>query len=380
MGKLVLRYRLRGLAKAKAPRIATVESIPERDSRQLEMNELREIYNNNNINNNNNNNHHYHHYHHHHPPPSPPTTITTTSTQWQSSRRLLGDFLGVTDYETNKAAFWFLDTIALQVLRYRDNLDDHYRSVLISWLAGEMKLIRDKKLLREYFFEEMRTLFLRVAEKISAGDQLLHWELLIDECSNVLPDHLAIDESAASGAKYLITNKLPEELATEDAERASRENQLSSAQENLQDRNHRNRHKKGSSLPSLSRYANELRYALVYAVFVTQIEMHTFYMPRTFRVPREIKLAEAPFDVQLRERLEKRAVELTTGIRNGKRQTRTTIRINNQTIDELKATAPRTPPSSLHEDEVLADNRRFILPLIEAKEAAQIFETLTGNM
>lgn len=61
------------------------------------------------------------------------------------SCRSLGDLLGVTDYETNKAAFWFLDTIALQVLRYRDNLDDHYRSVLISWLAGEMKLIRGIK-------------------------------------------------------------------------------------------------------------------------------------------------------------------------------------------------------------------------------------------
>lgn len=57
-------------------------------------------------------------------------------------RRLLGDLLGVTDYKTNKAAFWFLDTIALQVLRYKDDLDDHYKGILISWLAGEMKLIR----------------------------------------------------------------------------------------------------------------------------------------------------------------------------------------------------------------------------------------------
>jgi len=41
MGKPVLRSRLRGAAKkAKAPRITTAESIPECDSRQLEMNEL----------------------------------------------------------------------------------------------------------------------------------------------------------------------------------------------------------------------------------------------------------------------------------------------------------------------------------------------------
>lgn len=40
---------------------------------------------------------------------------------------------------------------------------------------------------------------------------------------------------------------------------------------------------------------------------------------------------------------------------------------------------PLTPPSSLMEDEVLADNRRFILPLIEANEAAQIFEMHAGK-
>jgi len=55
---------------------------------------------------------------------------------------LLGDLLGVKNYEINKAAFWFLDIVALQVLRYKNCLDDHYRSILISWLAGEMKLIR----------------------------------------------------------------------------------------------------------------------------------------------------------------------------------------------------------------------------------------------
>lgn len=48
--------------------------------------------------------------------------------------------------------------------------------------------------------------------------------------------------------------------------------------------------------------------------------------------------------------------------------------------DELNATVLLTPPSSLNEDEILAENRRFILPLIEAKEAAQVFETHTGNV
>lgn len=71
------------------------------------------------------------------------------------------------------------------------------------------------------------------------------------------------------------------------------------------------------------RYANELRYTLVYAVFVTQIEMRTFYMPHTLRVPREVLLADSAggsFALQLRERLEKTAVEQTAGARNGKKR------------------------------------------------------------
>lgn len=84
--------------------------------------------------------------------------------------------------------------------------------------------------------------------------------------------------------------------------------------------------KRGASLLFSCRYANELRYALVYAVFVTQIEMRTFFIPHAVRVPREIKLADSTkgsFDTQLRERLEKSAIELAIGIRDGKKRKRT---------------------------------------------------------
>lgn len=86
----------------------------------------------------------------------------------------------------------------------------------------------------------MRTLFLRVAERISAGGRLLHWELLVDECSNVLAD-LSIDESTASSAKYLIANASPEGLTAEDTERASQGNQLPFVQGNFKDRDYANR-------------------------------------------------------------------------------------------------------------------------------------------
>lgn len=57
----------------------------------------------------------------------------------------------------------------------------------------------------------------------------------------------------------------------------------------------------------LNRYANELRYALIYAVFAQPIQVQIFHMPHTVRLPRQIKLADpgGTFDLQLRERLEK---------------------------------------------------------------------------
>ncbi|XP_039314327.1 uncharacterized protein LOC105206664 isoform X2 [Solenopsis invicta] len=258
---------------------------------------------------------------------------------------LLGDLLGVEDYKTNKAAFWFLDAIALQVLRYKNCLDDHYRSVLISWLAGEMKLIRDRKLLREDFFKEMRILFLCVTEKLSSNDRLLHW----DEYSKIMSQNPSTDASANNEAEYLITNKLSEkELITKDDKYMSQENKFfflerelkdhnssNSAINNLQERSSMNV-KTSENLrtdvfansntaigtfnltnPSdvldiiveatYNMYANELRYALIYAVFAQPIQVQIFHMPHTVRLPRQIKLADpgGTFDLQLRERLEK---------------------------------------------------------------------------
>ncbi|KYN00622.1 hypothetical protein ALC62_08589 [Cyphomyrmex costatus] len=73
-------------------------------------------------------------------------TVKLETEEPQCVIELLGDLLGVKDYKTNKAAFWFLDIVALQVLRYKNCLDGHYRSILIIWLAGDMKLIREKKI------------------------------------------------------------------------------------------------------------------------------------------------------------------------------------------------------------------------------------------
>lgn len=47
---------------------------------------------------------------------------------------------------------------------------------------------------------------------------------------------------------------------------------------------------------------------------------------------------------------------------------------------DLNMEVPPTPPSSLIDEEILANNRRFILPLIEAKETAQIYKMHAENM
>lgn len=131
-------------------------------------------------------------------------------------------------------------------------------------------------------------------------------------------------------------------------------------------------------------YANELRYSLIYAVFVKPIHIQIFRMPHVFRIPRQIKLADSKgsFHVQLCERLEEIANESI--ISNGKKLKgkKVSDAKKEQIIKDLDLSfdlIPLTPPSSLMEDEVLADNRRFILPLIEANEAAQIFEMHAGK-
>ncbi|KYM88893.1 hypothetical protein ALC53_02659 [Atta colombica] len=331
---------------------------------------------------------------------------------------LLGDLLGVKNYEINKAAFWFLDIVALQVLRYKNCLDDHYRSILISWLAGEMKLIRDKQLLRENFFKEMRILFLYVAKKLSDGDPLPHWELLMDAYSEIMAQNSTSDWSTDK-MEYLSTNKSSEkELMAED-EYAFQENKLIFVGKDL--KNHNNGNSVTNNLEEESpknfktmlttensrtdtitnentvqssnlmnpsdildviveatynMYANELRYALIYAAFVKPIQMQMFLMPHAYQIQRQIKLALSgkSFDVQLRERLEEVARE---SIINNENKITDDMR-KDQMIEDFKI--PPTPPPSLNEEEILANNCRFILPLIEANEAIQIFEMHTRSM
>jgi len=53
------------------------------------------------------------------------------------------------------------------------------------------------------------------------------------------------------------------------------------------------------------RYANELRYALIHAVFVTPTPVEIYHIRHTLRIPRRIKPAHGSFDIKLYKRLKK---------------------------------------------------------------------------
>ncbi|XP_071866306.1 uncharacterized protein isoform X2 [Bombus fervidus] len=213
------------------------------------------------------------------------------------------------------ASFWFLDTLVLYMVRYRENLDEYYMSVLVSWLAGEIRLLRDRKHTREGFFRELKNIFIAAANKISEQKQMPYWDEIVDE----------------------------REAGEEIEERLSTGNQ------------------------SIRRYANELRYALIYAVFVEPIEIETYNLPFTFRTPRPVKPADPkmiPFNIQLQRSLKRI-------------ETMNKSKKDNKAGKKLKTNyeIPPTPPPSLDDEVMLMTNRLFILPLIEANESSEIFET-----
>ncbi|KAL6253419.1 hypothetical protein P5V15_005573 [Pogonomyrmex californicus] len=273
-----------------------------------------------------------------------------------------------------------------------------------------MKLIRDKKLLREDFFKEMRILFIYVAKKLCSDDRLPHWELLMDAYSEIM------SQNSTSETEYLITNKLSQkELITENKlffvdlknydsgnsnlqEKSPTSSKIFLTTKNSQTNTSGNGKIKSSNLnPSdvlniivkatYSMYANELRYFLIYEVFVKQIQLQIFHMPHTFRTPRQIKLADSEkglFHVELRKRLKKIASESIINDNDEQYNEEKTIdntkKEKEENMKDLDMEIPPTPQSSLTEDELLTNNRRFILPLIEANEAAQIFEMHAGNI
>ncbi|XP_076295135.1 uncharacterized protein LOC143216179 [Lasioglossum baleicum] len=263
------------------------------------------------------------------------------------------------------AAFWFLDTLALQVLKRKTILDENYLIVLVSWLAGEMMLIREKKLPREEFFRLMKELFHQAANKISEMNRCPYWDEIVWEN----PEEPDVDE-----------RKDDQEATLEDFEQTSSKKFRTSGstvdkKESFSPNGEDEFEPFSSSVDPLvvldtlmestyDMYANELRYELVYAVFAEQIEVQNYTLPFSIRKPRPAKLSDpeiSPFSVILRRTF---VTHDLYGLTSGKGKKKKKI------IPE----APSTPANSLHDDEALVEKRRFILPLVEANETIALFD------
>nr|XP_012143901.1 PREDICTED: uncharacterized protein LOC100875525 [Megachile rotundata]XP_012143902.1 PREDICTED: uncharacterized protein LOC100875525 [Megachile rotundata] len=264
------------------------------------------------------------------------------------------------------ASFWFLDMLALQILHHHKDLDEHHISVLISWLIGEITLLRDRKCSREEFFKEMEEIFMVATDEISEQNKLLYWDEVVYE--NNAEEGIEEEETQNSifreeSAKTLQKGQ-PKELGSNE--------ELSPSQDTT---------KFSINVDPLfalnkviestyDMYANELRYALVYAVFVTPIEIQTYNLPFVIRAPRPPKFVDKTmsFSMRLRENMKKiKAIErLRKSI--GKRR------------DKAIEIVPATPAPSLDDEKMLIDKRLYILPLAEANEEFEVFESQLSSM
>ncbi|KAK2588069.1 hypothetical protein KPH14_004134 [Odynerus spinipes] len=291
-------------------------------------------------------------------------SLKIENTKPQNMVEVLGKFLGIADYDRNLASFWFLDILALQVLRSNDLLDDHSRVIFISWLVGEMKMIRDKKFSRDKFFDEMEILFTVMGRKIARGEGIPHWNLIVFGAPDIESEMDEEEHGLLTSKDSELKMKTPTKKKSNDE---GIELTLSASSTSLNSK---------TVLDIIIRstydmYAGEVRYALVYAVFVEPIEIQVHNLPFTFRKPRPTKLADSTeignFNIRLRKALQK--VEQP----GGRRSATVKSKLPSLKIDTTKE-YPVEPPNSLLEENLLSIKRSFLLPLIESKEAADTFD------
>ncbi|XP_076630322.1 uncharacterized protein LOC143346265 isoform X1 [Colletes latitarsis] len=279
------------------------------------------------------------------------------------------------------AAFWFLDTLALHVLRQKQKLDGYYLSVLISWLAGEMTLIRDRKLSREEFLEEMKNIFKTVAIRVSEENRVPYWDEIVCDNDTEATEHSAdnLSPTQMESNQQVSTKNLQKKQPKESPGNAKGEvNKKETFSEGFEDTSLSMSEETKKSFSNVdpvvaldiviestyNMYANEFRYSLVYAVYVEPIEVETRQLPFPLEKPRSVKLVDPdsmPFNVQLKkifttmQQTKKKATVAGRGKKKGSK-------------------VPETPPPSLMEEEELIRKRQFILPLIEAENALEVIE------
>ncbi|XP_043489276.1 uncharacterized protein LOC122515830 isoform X2 [Polistes fuscatus] len=286
---------------------------------------------------------------------------------------ILGNFLGIVDYETNLATFWFLDILALQILRNNDTFNDYSRCIFISWLVGEMQLIRDAKCSREKFFNKMEVIFTETAKKVVQGEEIPHWNLI------------------RFGDAKMKSEMEEEERKLSQEHDSSSLRDLKSRTQTLTEINSNEEEIKSMEIlldviirSTYDMYAGEVRYALIYAVFVEPIEIQVDNLPFSFRKPRPVRLADSNvehFYIRLRNSLRKVEEQDSKKIRKvtSKKSTKGTKKLQ-RLKGELEREYPPQPPNSLPDEDIISNKQNFILPLIESNEAVAVFELHRGTI
>ncbi|XP_012287478.1 uncharacterized protein LOC105703564 [Orussus abietinus] len=300
----------------------------------------------------------------------------------------LGNLLGIFDYKTNMISFWFLDTIALQVLQTKEQLTDHYRGILISWLVGEMNYIREKRCSREEFFHNMEDVFLQMEQRLLAGKPLFYWEEIMPENKmDEMNETIHRSSSVLKNPKRRVNlkdenNKHGEDSIFKLTSNSRRENM--SKGEGLEDIIQLSKeeitidvHNVLDTLISATydMYGNEFRYDLIQTVIVEPVEVHTYRIPYTFRKPRPVKITEIGETLQLS--IHQTLSQLHTESQENKVKKPKTNKGKTASKKQVKKNSIMEivpPPPSLTDEELLRKKREYILPLMDAKEASDVLK------
>ncbi|XP_033220215.1 uncharacterized protein LOC117174896 isoform X2 [Belonocnema kinseyi] len=283
---------------------------------------------------------------------------------------ILGENLGISDYKSNIAAFWFLDTLALQVLKYCINFDGQNRSIFVSWLAGAMKIIQEKNPSREDFFSEMNELFCSTAVKLVSSEPLLHWEILFPK-----KNQENADEGIEEILKQRNTKKTTRRRKEFNAQKEVRiDPEVPKEAEEIQDKNSPDilRTDPYDVLNSIVKstfemYGSISRYALIQAAFVDPVEIHSYVLPYNLKEPRKIKQSE--FDNNIHTAIETNLNGSKT--KGTKEKTKSGKSGKKKNLDVILS----PPPPSMIDEEILLRKREYILPLIESYDAQEILRS-----
>ncbi|XP_046610961.1 uncharacterized protein LOC124300682 [Neodiprion virginianus] len=282
----------------------------------------------------------------------------------------LGRKLGIYDYQTNMASFWLLDAIALEVVRWSSELNSSELGILVSWIAGEAKLIQDKQLSRTEFFQEMARLFALASDQIIEGHSMIYWEELTAVESSRRSEQESMNNEPSSviqtsNSSVVLNDSANHKNGEIAMVQASADGDILRGRKSLNSSQTARLTVEGSLKvheaiieSTYAMYANAFHYATVSAAFAKTVELHTYKFPYTLRFPRPLEPPIPP------------PVIKETSKKNKSGKSKEKKKRRSQTPDDI----PPPPAPSMTDEEIIAEKRKFILPLKDSIEAPRLLE------